>query len=394
MTSHWMVVHRLSTRALKTLFFPLLVNTRFASSAAFVPQTSRRSHNIAMSPTIGSVRNFASTTIGQDELSSPSMTDLKELDNLTVRVIVDNESDAMSTGLEGVDGFEYIAEKHGAGYVADDKGLCLASHGFSLLLTGELKGKKHTLLLDAGPNADVWKNNAAKLGVDLTTIEAVVLSHYHWDHSAGLIGAIPAMQGPVLADLHSSQITLRGRPQKGGGVSLHKPNGPSPDVLASLGARVHLSDQEHTLCDDFFCVSGYIPRKTHFEQGIPNHMTNLNGKWIHDEEIPDERYVACHVRGRGIVLFSSCSHAGIVNVCHDARQKSGKRIFGIVGGFHLGGKQVESRIDQTLEGLEEVDPKVILAGHCTGWRAKAKFATELADRYQPLAVGGTYMFYS
>jgi 7,8-dihydropterin-6-yl-methyl-4-(beta-D-ribofuranosyl)aminobenzene 5'-phosphate synthase len=247
-------------------------------------------------------------------------------------------------------------------------------------------------LLDAGPDANLWQTNANKLGIQLKAIEAIVLSHYHWDHSGGLWGAIPAIQEPLVADLHSSQIVARGRPIPGDKVSMHKPANPSREELTELGAKVQIYDEEHTQCHDFFYVSGFIPRTTDFETGIPNHVSMVNGKWVLDELIADERYVACSIKNLGIVVFSSCSHAGIVNVCRDAMQKSGKPIFGVVGGFHLGGTQVEGRIPNTVEGLARVDPKIILAGHCTGWRAKARLAVDLADRYQPLAVGGTYVF--
>jgi 7,8-dihydropterin-6-yl-methyl-4-(beta-D-ribofuranosyl)aminobenzene 5'-phosphate synthase len=148
------------------------------------------------------------------------------------------------------------------------------------------------------------------------------------------------------------------------------------------------------LCEGLFYVSGYIPRETDYEKGIPNHLSFVGGKWISDEEIADERYVACKVKDRGVVVVSSCSHAGIINVCHDAESKSGAPIFGVIGGLHLAGKQVEGRIHQTIKDLKEVNPSVILAGHCSGWRAKAQLAASFPDKFQPLAAGAKYVFSS
>ena len=118
-----------------------------------------------------------------------------------------------------------------------------------------------------------------------------------------------------------------------------------------------------------------------------------DGNWIPDHEILDERYVACHLEGCGIVIFSACSHAGIVNVCHDAMEKLNcKKVAGIVGGLHLAGASVEGRIDETIDALVTIKPGIILAGHCTGWRAKAKLASEFNTNFQPLCTGGFYHF--
>jgi 7,8-dihydropterin-6-yl-methyl-4-(beta-D-ribofuranosyl)aminobenzene 5'-phosphate synthase len=120
-----------------------------------------------------------------------------------------------------------------------------------------------------------------------------------------------------------------------------------------------------------------------------------DGNWIPDPDILDERYVACHLEGRGIVIFSACSHAGIVNVCKDAMEKLNcTTIAGIVGGLHLGGASVEERVDETITALKVMQPGLILAGHCTGWRAKAKLAAVFNTNYQPLCTGGFYHFKS
>lgn len=343
---------------------------------------------------------------------------LVELDSLVVKVIVDNDSDTMSSGLKCIDGFQYTPEKQSQEKAGTTSlGLCNAGHGFSVLLEASCgdEARKRTLLFDAGPDPTLWNTNAEKLGVQMDAIEAVVLSHYHWDHSGGLRGAVSAIvkgreqsrgqengldaTADLLVDLHTSEIIKRGRPiPNGNGVVRHSPDNPSSEELAKLGAlNVELHDEPHFLFDNHFAVSGYIPRITEYERGIPNHMTLVGNKWIPDTEIRDERYVACRIRGRGIVVLSACSHAGINNVCRDALNRYGDKslpapLFGVVGGFHLGGVAVEDRIEATVEDLKELHPAVLLPGHCTGWRAKARLATEMPHQTQPLAVGGTYTF--
>lgn len=342
------------------------------------------------------------------------MKDLKELDSLTVTCIVDNECDTMSSGVMDVDGFQYISErtKHTG---ADD--MCVAGHGLSLLLSAATTAADdttttHNLLLDAGPTPSLWTENAAKLNVDLASIEAAVLSHYHYDHSGGLRGAVPIIveahsknqnheKNSFLVDLQSSNIVKRGRkkPNSDEQVKPHKPDNPSAAELSNMGATVELHDDPHTLCDNSFYVSGYIPRNSNvYETGMdPTHVTlQVDGTtWLSDTEIADERYVACRIKNRGLVVFSACSHAGINNVCQDAALKSGLPIFGIVGGLHLAGACVQERIGVTITDLkQDVQPSIILGGHCTGWRAKAELAAAFPDHFQPLAVGGTYVFHA
>jgi 7,8-dihydropterin-6-yl-methyl-4-(beta-D-ribofuranosyl)aminobenzene 5'-phosphate synthase len=107
----------------------------------------------------------------------------------------------------------------------------------------------------------------------------------------------------------------------------------------------------------------------------------------------DERFIAAHVRGRGVSVFSACSHAGIVNVCLGVNAHfPDSRVDVVLGGYHLAGKAMEARIDPTIHDLESrIDPKLVAPGHCTGWRAKARLADTFSPgRYAPSVVGTKY----
>jgi 7,8-dihydropterin-6-yl-methyl-4-(beta-D-ribofuranosyl)aminobenzene 5'-phosphate synthase len=172
------------------------------------------------------------------------------------------------------------------------------------------------------------------------------------------------------------------------------PNNPTQEEMEKFGARVEYHNDGHVINDCFY-VSGSIPRMTSFEKGMPGHFSRLpDGKnWVQDEDIMDERYVAVKIKGRGTVVFSACSHAGIINVCNDVVKKLDSKLVGVVGGFHLAGRSVEGKIQDTIDRLKEFDPEIILAGHCTGWRAKAKLQQEFEYTFQPLSVGGKFPVY-
>jgi 7,8-dihydropterin-6-yl-methyl-4-(beta-D-ribofuranosyl)aminobenzene 5'-phosphate synthase len=106
----------------------------------------------------------------------------------------------------------------------------------------------------------------------------------------------------------------------------------------------------------------------------------------------DERMVVVNVRGLGLVVFSACSHAGIVNVCTEVKRLFPEiPIYAVMGGLHLGGV-MEKIIPQTVEGLKPFDISHIITGHCTGWRALHGLANAYGDRVSQSAIGTTYTF--
>ncbi len=129
--------------------------------------------------------------------------------------------------------------------------------------------------------------------------------------------------------------------------------------------------------------------------GLPGqHRRTEDGKgWELDELLMDERFVAVHVRGKGLVVLTACSHAGVVNVLEHARECfPGVKLHAVLGGLHLSGIN-ERVIPQTVDALKGFDLDVIAAGHCTGWRAMTALANEFGDKkLTPLAVGKRLSF--
>jgi 7,8-dihydropterin-6-yl-methyl-4-(beta-D-ribofuranosyl)aminobenzene 5'-phosphate synthase len=106
----------------------------------------------------------------------------------------------------------------------------------------------------------------------------------------------------------------------------------------------------------------------------------------------DERFVAVAVRNKGLVVFTACSHAGVVNVLKHARASFPELpLYGVLGGFHLSGTN-ERVIPDTVESMREFDLSVIAAAHCTGWRATGELARAFGDAVVPSAVGKLYKF--
>lgn len=334
-----------------------------------------------------------------------------ELDELRLLVVVDNETDTLSSVDDGVpqvpEVWGHVARTPATRPCAGHEGkevfdkLCCACHGFSVLATGRRGGTEHTVLFDVGPYGDLWLANAERLGVDLASIEAIFLSHWHYDHS----GALPAVVAAVararaaagraapLVDLHPDRPDQRGLLLPSGLMVLLSPE-PTFEALEQAGGRVVRSGEPHELGDGLFLGSGRIDRVTDYETGLAGHHSIRGDRCEPDPLILDERFVAARVRGRGVTVLSACSHAGVVNACLGARAACGDAPIDVVlGGYHLSGKAMEERIVPTVRDLEtRIRPRIVAPGHCTGWRAKSALAAAFAPgRYGPSVVGSTYV---
>ena len=178
---------------------------------------------------------------------------------------------------------------------------------------------------------------------------------------------------------------------KGGSTSFGMP---SVADLEAQGGRVVCTREPQVIADSVF-VSGEIPRRTSFETGLPgqHRRTEDGNDWEPDELLIDERFVAVNVRGKGLVVLTACSHAGVVNVLNHARESfPGVKLHCVLGGLHLSGLN-ERVIPQTVEALKGFDLDVVAAGHCTGWRAMAALTNAFGDKkLAPLAVGKRLSF--
>jgi 7,8-dihydropterin-6-yl-methyl-4-(beta-D-ribofuranosyl)aminobenzene 5'-phosphate synthase len=322
---------------------------------------------------------------------------MRAADRLEVLVLVDNTTDSLSTTPRHV-----IPEWPGlvaAGRlpVLSGEAICRAHHGLSLLITAHVGDERHTLLFDAGPEGATLLRNAAILGVDFGQVEAVVLSHGHWDHGGGLVAAVEAVAArrpgaPVPCFVHPGMFVQRGS-QRPDGVLIAQEPVPTPERLAAAGASVQNTRQAQTVGGDLFHVSGEIPRVTRYETGLPGHVKrSADGRtWEPDPLIMDERFVSVQVKGRGQFVFSACSHAGIVNVLtHACETFPSVPLHGAMGGLHLSGS-TEPIIPDTVADLKRFDLGVLAPGHCTGWRAMSALAREFGEELVPSAVGKRYL---
>ena len=325
------------------------------------------------------------------------MDSILELDRLDVQVLVDNVTDTLSSAPPFVTREQQVLRRAGM-LRASGAAMCCANHGLSLVLSATIGGATRRLLFDAGPLGDAVGWNGSRLGVDFAAIEAVVLSHGHWDHAGGLLAAFDLISAAnhgraVPCYLHPGMFAERGMSQSDGGV-FPMDFIPTPETLAAHGATPVVADTPRAPLEGWFYLSGEIPRRTAYERGLPGQVRRApDGRWIPDPLLMDERFVAARVRGKGVVVFSACSHAGIVNVLHAARDAfPDDTLHAVMGGFHLSGEN-EAIIAETVRDLGGFGLTTIVPAHCTGWRALGALVRAFGEpMVAPGAVGKAFRF--
>lgn len=266
------------------------------------------------------------------------------------------------------------------------EGACLSAEA-GLALYIEYRGRK--LLLDAGSSGK-FADNAAVLGIDLSQVELAVLSHGHYDHSDGLrrffvvnqrakVYARTTAGGPYFS-------TSQGSPRF---IGVHR------DIWEGFRDRFVLSD---TLSQPMEGV-WLVPETVH---GGPfaSQETNLLRKVGRDQFVPDDfsHEQSLVLEGeRGLVVFNSCSHGGIVNIVQGVRDQLQKPVCAVVGGLHMFSASAPSGMNCTPEyargvadALLEQGVERVYTGHCTGPAAFAVLKERLGDRLCPLSAGLSY----
>ncbi len=233
----------------------------------------------------------------------------------------------------------------------------LAEHGLSLYI--ECHGKK--ILFDAG-QSDVFIRNAKTLGVDLQNLDAVVLSHGHYDHCGGMEALVKEIKLPKVyitkdAFEEKKNINPDGVTYRSIGIDWEKSL--LEDKVVEVEGRCQISE-------GIYLLQG-IPYTNDFEEPGKGLMVLRNEELIVDK-MEDEQILVIE-EGDRLHVFLGCSHPGIINALNYVKREfPGKKIDSLLAGMHLKGA-ANQRLERTFDELEQFGIKLLMPVHCTGQEA-------------------------
>jgi 7,8-dihydropterin-6-yl-methyl-4-(beta-D-ribofuranosyl)aminobenzene 5'-phosphate synthase len=257
----------------------------------------------------------------------------------------------------------------------------IGEHGFSCFVETDAGN----YLFDTGNGAGLL-HNASVLGVDLTSVRAIILSHGHFDHCGGLKAALAGMSA-VEVVAHPGIF----RPRYWQGQYEKRANGLPfrRTELEAAGARFSLTRGFLTLAPGLH-YSGEIPRVTPFETGDPHLVIADENGVFSPDPFDDDAFVAVET-GQGLVLLLGCAHAGVVNSLHHAAARTGLPIHAVVGGTHLA-PAGEAQFAETVAALREFRVAKLAVSHCTGLPRAAQLNSEFPGRFAFASVGTVLEF--
>lgn len=252
----------------------------------------------------------------------------------------------------------------------------IAEHGLSYYIEAE----ERKILFDCGQGLGII-NNAQCLGIDVSKIGTVVLSHGHYDHARGLKSLIS----------HNRTFTLIAHPavsepkririgERDADIGISE----GWQALESSGIRIHLSRTPVEIAPGVM-TSGEIPMITDFESVEPVFYT-VQGNRETPDSIMDETVLILDTPS-GIVVVTGCAHRGIINILNHVSSLTGKKeIHAIMGGLHL--MSADSvKLKKVTEALREFRVEKMIIGHCTGFEAMVALAYAFGNKVIPDIVG-------
>lgn len=275
-----------------------------------------------------------------------------------------------------------------------------AENGISILVRARQGRHTTTVLFDVGLTGSVLLHNIRALGVDASSIDAVVISHGHPDHYGGISALLDTFDRTMPVATHTDAFLPRFAVMGDGRVSQYYNQTFTVSELERRNGRPILNSGALDLGCGIY-TTGFIPREVAFEGPKPPsgpHAPRLyqvaaDGNYSLDE-VNDEQGLIIDVKDKGLVVLTGCAHAGVLNTIDQARRVCGPRpVLAVLGGFHLGFPTTPSdHVALTLTGMLERDVRTIVPMHCSGLPTHARFSVEAPDRYRQPSVGTTFRF--
>jgi 7,8-dihydropterin-6-yl-methyl-4-(beta-D-ribofuranosyl)aminobenzene 5'-phosphate synthase len=355
---------------------------------------------------------LVSSGIGRPARAEPVRIDAPVVDRVVVREITDNQHNIFLGPLERPG-----LTVQRTGFPAISQGKTLESEwGLALHIESTKGSQSRRYLLDFGFTADVYANNVDLLKIDPSAVDALILSHGHFDHYGGLIGFLEARRAQMRGDL---RLYTGGEDDFCRRLSRNA-DGSFADFKPALDRRkLKMLNVEPVLSEDPIVIEGHafttgvVPRvsiehvlpNTWVEYGIKDGLGCDTSAYMNHhftaEELagkpePDQHWhehATCFRLGdRGLVVITSCGHGGIINTLKRAQEVSGvEKIYALVGGFHLA-PAPDDYLRQVMAELHKFDLEHVMPMHCSGQNFVDLAGKEMPEKLVLCGTGSTFSF--
>ena len=312
---------------------------------------------------------------------------IPEVEKLVITVITDNYYDCLRPNYK-------VAKRY---FIIPGTSIH-SEHGLAYHIETVVNGKPNAFMFDYGLDFQGVGKNMELLDIDVKRVEALGLSHGHFDHWGNLIAilkynrakirkGIPLYVGEEAFSRRFANLPA-GAFDVSGMIDLEQLR---RDEIESLGVAKIVEIKDPTLIVPGAYLTGNIERVTEYEKGSPMLLIK-RGEEMERDFFTGEQSLVFSVKGKGLVVVSSCAHAGIVNTVKHAQKMAGiEKVYAVIGGFHLSGAKPEV-IQRTIADIKAIAPEYIVPMHCTGFEAITAFQREMPDQFIINTAGTRYIF--
>jgi 7,8-dihydropterin-6-yl-methyl-4-(beta-D-ribofuranosyl)aminobenzene 5'-phosphate synthase len=272
-------------------------------------------------------------------------------------------------------------------HVSDNTSDLTAEHGLSLHIERDIERDGHSILFDTGATS-AFSDNAAKLGVILSTVDLVVLSHHHYDHGGGLT-AFLANNDHASAYLRSPDD---GEPYVRAYKFIRRYIGLDEKLFQKYADRFVFVDQFTEIAPGVFLFAEIVQAYPRPKGNQYLYLRRESG-YVHDP-FKHELILAIREEG-GMVIFTGCSHSGALNMVKTVVDRfPDVPVKAVVGGFHLIGGPIFKAMGGSKAEVQAIGSEMLTypvdcyyTGHCTGEKAYSVLKDVMGDRLRPVSTG-------